>query len=229
MKVKLLEQRHCDVVKEMCEQHGTEKEVLTHHNSALEEKIVCLETEEARLRNDLLVAQKYSSSVEKENQALTGQVLLNCNPTKDRGIFVFSFQVSELQQLKEVLTEQVTILETEKQQYEFEREQVQVEPLLAQLSSLQIENSQLRDKNDEMVTEIESLNNKISAMRTRTSSPRQHEHSMDDVITCESITFGFKRRNDESPSKDLEALGIGILTLFIKNKKHVVAFLYRWY
>lgn len=123
-----------------------------------------------------------------------------------------------MQQLKEVLTEQVTILETEKQQYEYEREQVQVEPLLAQLSSLQIENSQLRDKNDEMVTEIESLNNKILAMRTRTSSPRHHEHSMEDVITCESITFGFKRRNDESPSKDLEALGIGIPTLFVLNK-----------
>lgn len=70
----MLEQRHCDVVKEMSEQHSSEKELLTHHNNALEEKILCLETEEARLRNDLLVAQKYSSSIEKENQALTGQV-----------------------------------------------------------------------------------------------------------------------------------------------------------
>lgn len=118
-------------------------------------------------------------------------------------------QVSELQQLKEVLTEQVSILESEKQQYEYEREQVQVEPLLAQLSSLQIENSQLRDKNDEMITEIESLNCKITTMRTRAPSPRALDQSMDDVVTCESITLGFKRRNDESPSKDLEALGIG--------------------
>lgn len=81
--MKLLEQRHCDIVKEMTEHHASEKEILAHHNNVFEEKIQCLEAEEARLRNDLLLAQKFSLTVEKENQTLTSQVLM----------FYFLFQV----------------------------------------------------------------------------------------------------------------------------------------
>lgn len=193
--VKLLEQRHSDIVKEISQQFTGEKEQLSHTNHSLEQKIMCLEAEEAKLRNNLLLAQEYSATVEKENHVLSGQV-------------------SELQQVKEVLTEQVSILENEKQNYEFENQQAQIEPLLKKLSALQIENSQLRDKNDEMLTEIESLNNQICVMRTKVSSTPNFlniEQSMEENISivCEGVGLGSKRRSDDSPSKDLNILGLG--------------------
>ncbi|KAK4875691.1 hypothetical protein RN001_012113 [Aquatica leii] len=193
--VKLIEQRHADVMKEVNEQFCGEKEKLTYTNQNLKQKILALEAEEAHLRNDLHLAQEYSVGIEKENQILNNQI-------------------SELQQVKAALSEQLNILENDKNNYEYENQQSQIEPLLQQLSSLQIENSQLRDKNDEMLTEIESLNNQITIMKCKGSNNsifHNLEQSMDEniFVVCEGVGLGSKRRSDDSPSKDLNVLGLG--------------------
>ncbi|KAJ3642346.1 hypothetical protein Zmor_025141 [Zophobas morio] len=192
--VKLMEQRHSDILKEITQQYANDKEHLSALNQTLEDKICSLEQEVNKLKNDLIVAQKYSNSIEKENHTL-------------------STQISELQQVKSLLTDQINTLECEKQKY-VEMEQEQIEPLLSKLSSLQLENAQLRDRNDEMVAEIESLSCQVSGLRAKVSSTPTYntlDQSMDENISviCEGVGLGAKRRSDYSPTKDGVLFGIG--------------------
>lgn len=204
--VKLLEQRHSDILKEINEQFANEKEQANLLNQTLQQKINCLENEEAKLRGELSLAKNYTATLEKDNQNLNDQIV-------------------ELQQVKTLLAEQITSLEGEKQKY---MEIEQIEPLLAKLSALQVENAQLRDKNDEMVSEIECLSNQINAMRAKVSSTptfegggggsQQNGGEGDISIICEGVGLGAKRRNDESPSKDIGLLGLGECFFFSFNK-----------
>lgn len=192
--VKLLEQRHTDILKELTDQFNGEKEHLSLVNKNLEEKISCLENEESKLQNDLELAQKYSSTLEKENLQLRSEI-------------------GELQKIKTALSEEISTLETEKQKCG-EMEKEQLEPLLSKLSMLQLENARLRDKNDEMLSEIESLSCQVAAMRSKVSSTPTYnnlEQSMEENISgiCEGHGTGAKRRNGDSPSKDLSVLGLG--------------------
>lgn len=194
--VKLIEQRHSDILKEITQQYTSDKEQLSALNQSLEQKIANLEMEVTKLKNDLIVAQKYSTTLEKENQNLSGQI-------------------SELQQVKNLLSEQINSLECEKQKY-VEMEQEQIEPLLTKLSNLQLENAQLRDKNDEMVAEIENLSCQVSSMRAKVASTPTYntlDESMEENISvvCEGVGLGAKRRSDYSPSKDSVLFGIGEL------------------
>lgn len=190
--VRLLEQRHADILKEINEQFVNEKEQTGLLNHRLEQKIVMLENEEAKLRNELLAVQKYSTTLEKDNQLLNEQI-------------------QELERVKDMLAEQIGMLEGERQKY---MEIEQIEPLLAKLSTLQVENSQLRDRNDEMVSEIEGLSNQISTLRAKMSSTpmlnaleQPTEENFSSI--CEGLGLGSKRRSDESPSKEIAALGLG--------------------
>nr|CAH7734877.1 unnamed protein product [Callosobruchus chinensis] len=206
--VKLLEQRHNDILKEITAQYSKDKEQLSVLNQALEEKIFTLEQEASKLKNDLLVAQKYSLTVEKDNQTLT-------------------VQITDLERDKCALSEQIGALENEKQKYsEMGREESKL--LLVKLNVLQTENSRLKDKNDEMVCEIECLSNQVASMRMKSSStptPSQHtlDHSMEENISfiCEGVGVGAKRRSDYSPSKDVTADGsprLGKLRKFHRSK-----------
>lgn len=195
--VRLLEQRHADILKDITEQCAAEKDQMSVLNRNLEERITSIESEEAKLRNDLNLAQKYLCSVEKENQNLSSQVV-------------------ELEEVRELLNEQVKLLENEKQKCH-ESEQMQIENLLTKLSALQLENTKLRDRNDEMQSEIESLSCEVTALRMRiaNSSGFNFENSsMEENISvvCDGVAgggHGSKRRSDDSPSKDLNVLGIG--------------------
>ena len=193
--VKLLEQRHADLLRDITEQYATEKDQLSALNKTLEGRINNLESEESKLRNDLDLAHKFIASVEKENQGLTSKV-------------------SELQQVQKVLSEQVKVLEAEKQKCH-EAEQVQIDSLLSKLSALQLENVKLRDRADEMQSEIESLSGENVALRLKISSTSLNSFNPEDVmeepvsVVCEAFGHGSKRRSDESPSKDLNLLGIG--------------------
>ncbi|XP_015838739.1 ninein homolog isoform X2 [Tribolium castaneum] len=192
--VRLIEQRHSDILKEITQQYAGDKEHLSALNQTLEAKICSLEQEVNKLKNDLVVAQKYSSTLEKENQNLSNQI-------------------SELQQVKSLLSDQINSLECEKQKY-VEMEQEQIEPLLTKLSTLQLENAQLRDRNDEMVAEIESLTCQVSSMRAKVASTPTYntlDQSMEENISvvCEGVGLGAKRRSDYSPTKDGVLFGIG--------------------
>lgn len=190
--VRLLEQRHNDILKEVTQQCASEKEQISSLNHKLEDKILNLEHEVGKLKNDLIIAQKYSSSLEKENQNLSGQI-------------------NELEQVKVVLSEQINTLEIDKQKY-IEMEQEQMEPLLEKLSNLQLENSQLRDKNDEMVAEIENLTCEVTSMRSKVNNTPTYstlDQSMEENNVCEGVGLGAKRRSDFSPTKDGVLFGIG--------------------
>lgn len=188
--VKLLEQRHADIIKEMKLQYSQDKEQLATMKDSLENRIMSLELEISKLKNDLLMAQEYSLNMEKENQNLSGKI-------------------KELCVDKDTLNEQIVVLENEKQKYsELGREENQM--LFSKLSALQLENSQLKDKNDEMLSEIESLSNLVATMRTKSSStptPSMNtlDQSMEENISiiCDGLGVGAKRRSDYSPSKDL--------------------------
>lgn len=195
--VRLLEQRHVDIMKELTEQLNGEKEHLTLLNQNLEEKIACLENEETKLRNDLQLTQNYTNSLEKENQSLRGEI-------------------NELQKIKAALSNEISVLESEKQK-RGEHEKEQLEPLLMKLSALQVENSDLRDKNDEMLSEIESLSSQVSNMRAKVSSTPDIEQFMDENVSAigDSVGLGAKRRNDDSPSKELSVFGICKFNIFI--------------
>ncbi|CAG9759741.1 unnamed protein product [Ceutorhynchus assimilis] len=192
--VKLLEQRHSDMIKDIASQYSKDKEQLNSINESLEEKISTLETETAKLKSDLIVAQNYSLNVEIENQKLSGQI---CELEKD----------------KELLVNKVGTLELEQQRIrDMEREESEL--LLSKLSALQIKNSELKDRNDEMESEIESLNNQVMSMKTKTSStPTRNYNTLDRSmeednisIIYEGVGLGAKRRSDCSPSKDVQLL-----------------------
>lgn len=208
--VKLLEQRHNDIMKEMKLQYSQDKEQLTAMKDSLQNRITTLEQEIMKLKNDLLMAQDYSLNMEKENQNLSGRI-------------------QELSEDKNNLSEQIVVLENEKQKYtEVGREENRM--LYNKLSALQMENSQLKDKNDEMLSEIESLSNLVSSMRTKSSStptPSMNtlDQSMEENISiiCDGVGVGAKRRSDYSPSKDLNLFSIGkffLITLacFLSSK-----------
>lgn len=188
--VKLLEQRHFDIMKDLKLQYSQDKEQLTTIKETLENRIMSLEQEISKLKNDLLMAQEYSLNMEKDNQNLTARI-------------------KELYEDKDGLSEQIVVLENEKQKYsDIGREENRM--LFTKLTALQLENSQLKDKNDEMLSEIESLSNLVATMRTKNSStptPSMNtlDQSMEENISiiCDGVAVGAKRRSDYSPTKDL--------------------------
>ncbi|KAL1491895.1 hypothetical protein ABEB36_012417 [Hypothenemus hampei] len=194
--VKLLEQRHADMLKEITLQCTKDKEQLNFINQSLEEKILTLESETVKLKNDLIVAQKYSLNVEKDNQNLNGKIF-------------------ELEKDKQILLDKVGHLENEKHKLK-EIERQESEMLLAKLTALQIKNSELKDRNDEMESEIESLTNQVMSMKTKASStPTRSYNTLDQSmeednisIIYETVGLGAKRRSDCSPSKDIHLMRI---------------------
>ncbi|XP_072388356.1 uncharacterized protein Nin [Diabrotica undecimpunctata] len=192
--VKLIEQRHSDILKEITAQFTKEKDHISTINQSLEDKISTLEQEVSKLKNDLSIAQKYSLNVEKENQGL-------------------SLKIAELERDRSLLSGQIDVLENEKLKLN-EMGQEENKVLMAKLTTLQMENAQLKDKNDEMVSEIESLSNKMASMRMKVSSTPTTVNTLDQSmeenisIICEGVGLGAKRRSDYSPSKDNLLFGI---------------------
>lgn len=191
--VRLLEQRHADILKELAEQYNGDKEHLVLLNKNLEQKIACLENEETKLRNDLQLTQNYMNTLETENQNLRGEI-------------------NEIKKRESTLTREINLLETEKQK-RCEHEKEQLEPLLTKLNNLQLENAKLRDKNDEMLSEIEHLNTQISTLKPKISSTpmfKEYDHLASSAnVSSDTVGLGAKRRNDESPSKELSVFGLG--------------------
>lgn len=98
--MKLLEQRHADMLRDITSQYSNDKEQLYVINKSLEDKIATLETETMKLKNDLTTAKKYSLNVEKENQTLSSRI---CGLEKDN----------------DLLNERIEMLESEKQKLRY--------------------------------------------------------------------------------------------------------------
>ncbi|KAF7285740.1 hypothetical protein GWI33_010159, partial [Rhynchophorus ferrugineus] len=211
--VKLLEQRHADMLRDITSQYSKDKEQLYVINKSLEDKIATLETETIKLKNDLTTAKKYSLNVEQENQTLSSRI---CGLEKDN----------------DLLNDRIEILESEKQKIR-EMEMEEREMLSAKLTALQIKNSELQDRNDEMESEIESLTYQVKNMKSKASSTPTRsfnilDPSMEDEnisVICEGVGLGSKRRSDCSPSKDIQLLSmtdgsprLGKLRKFYKSR-----------
>ncbi|XP_076250518.1 blastoderm-specific gene 25D isoform X2 [Rhynchophorus ferrugineus] len=193
--VKLLEQRHADMLRDITSQYSKDKEQLYVINKSLEDKIATLETETIKLKNDLTTAKKYSLNVEQENQTLSSRI---CGLEKDN----------------DLLNDRIEILESEKQKIR-EMEMEEREMLSAKLTALQIKNSELQDRNDEMESEIESLTYQVKNMKSKASSTPTRsfnilDPSMEDEnisVICEGVGLGSKRRSDCSPTDGSPRLG----------------------
>ncbi|ENN76140.1 hypothetical protein YQE_07313, partial [Dendroctonus ponderosae] len=173
--VKLLEQRHADMLRELTAQTGKDKEQLHSLNQALELRIDTLELEAGKLKGDLQIAQQYSMEVEREAQTLNSRI-------------------GDLNKDKQQLLERVGVLEADKLQLS-ELKRQESEMLLAQLTTLQMKTSQLKDRNDEMEAEIETLMTmKGKANCTPTRSFNTLDQSMEE-----------EEEEDEVPSRPAPA------------------------
>lgn len=209
--VRLLEQRHSEVLKEITSQFTNDKEQMSILTSKLEKRVVTLENEETKLKTTIQAIETYNTSLEKENQLL-------------------GTKITELEQIKNILTERVTLLENDcRKMSDLEQEHSEMEPLLKQISVLQQENAELRDKNDELCTEVETLSSQVATMRVKlTSTPslnisgsseenvsliyegmrvspkREIERSLSSEIVPENLSLGAVKRRVDSPSKDIQ-------------------------
>ncbi|XP_017779108.1 PREDICTED: blastoderm-specific protein 25D isoform X2 [Nicrophorus vespilloides] len=182
--VKLLEQRHADLVKEVTEQFLVDKKKLTEVNHNLEGKIRTLETEEARIREDLHNAQLYTKCIDAENHELLEKI-------------------DEYEQKQQILKEKICELEEDKIRiHETEAEKSQ--DLMLQMAELQKQNSSLRDEHDEIVSRLENLSNKSKLCGTVPVSVNLEN----DMEILESLALGGKRRSDDCTNDDFNSLDI---------------------
>lgn len=192
-KIRLLEQRHHETVKELTSQLAFEREQLSCANAVLEKRIQALEAEDGKVKAEIgrLAEENDGLRVEQENlvKELTELLEKNIKLNKD---------IAELE-------------ENNRNDLDdgFDRkDDLEVLELIEKISILQDENTQLRDKNDEFTAEIESLNLELAKFKlkrsgiSRTSSLEASPGVVggDSGIGEESSSAARKRQGD-SPSK----------------------------
>lgn len=164
--MKMMEQKHNDILRQVSEQFNIDKEHISTLNQNLQQKIELLENEELKLRNELKSAQSYANSVEVENQTMV-------------------LHIGELNNAKQNLSDQVVQLESEKMNGEAAQK---LNVLVAQLSALHLKNSELRDRNDEMASEIQSLNREISILHNVNGRKQDLTNNLDDSLKRNNST-----------------------------------------
>ncbi|EDS42568.1 blastoderm specific protein 25d [Culex quinquefasciatus] len=192
-KIRLLEQRHHETVKELTSQLAYEREQLSCSNAVLEKRIQALEAEDGKSKTEMgrLSEENDGLRTEQENlvKELTELLEKNIKLNKD---------IAELE-------------ENNRNDLDdgFDRkDDLEVLELIEKISILQDENTQLRDKNDEFTAEIESLNLELAKFKlkrsgiSRTSSLEASPGvaSADGGVGEESSSAARKRQGD-SPSK----------------------------
>lgn len=199
--IRLLEQRHSDIVRELTTQLATDREHWSHLNAKLESRIKTLETDEAKLRSDMAAIQSENSALENEHTHMQQKVAN-----------VLDQNVKLNHQLLDVVERQHN-----EDSYKSDKESTEVQHLLEKIAVLQIENANLRDKNDELVTEVEEKCLEISKMKVARKAavpppapPEQlSQHQIDELdetsedidhTSNSSLVAATKRRGD-SPSK----------------------------
>uniref|UniRef100_A0A182NE74 EF-hand domain-containing protein n=1 Tax=Anopheles dirus TaxID=7168 RepID=A0A182NE74_9DIPT len=187
-KIRHLEQRHHETVKELSSQLAFEREQLSHANAMLEQRIQTLEGEESKLKADMARLSEENEELRQDQENLTKEItdLLEKNIKLNRDI-------AELE-------------ENNRNDYADEdecgfvrKDSEEVLDLIDRISLLQSENTGLRDKNDELSVEIEMLNVELSKFKLKRCTA-----VADDLSTPTgegpSSSAAVKRRGD-SPSK----------------------------
>uniref|UniRef100_A0A182QM03 Blastoderm-specific protein 25D n=1 Tax=Anopheles farauti TaxID=69004 RepID=A0A182QM03_9DIPT len=187
-KIRQLEQRHHETVKELSSQLAFEREQLSHANAMLEQRIQALESEESKLKADMARMSEENEELRQDQENLTKEItdLLEKNIKLNRDI-------AELE-------------ENNRNDYADEdecgfvrKDSEEVLDLIDRISLLQSENTGLRDKNDELSVEIETLNVELNKFKLKRCPPVVDDLSAP-IGEGPSSSAAVKRRGD-SPSK----------------------------
>uniref|UniRef100_A0A182JW17 EF-hand domain-containing protein n=1 Tax=Anopheles christyi TaxID=43041 RepID=A0A182JW17_9DIPT len=187
-KIRHLEQRHHETVKELSSQLAFEREQLSHANAMLETRIQTLEGEEGKLKTEMSRLSEENEELRQDQENLTKEItdLLEKNIKLNRDI-------AELE-------------ENNRNDYADDddcgfvrKDSDEVLDLIDRISLLQNENTGLRDKNDELNAEIETLNVELSKFKLKRCTTVADDLSATpgDGPACSAA---IKRRGD-SPSK----------------------------
>ncbi|XP_055539809.1 blastoderm-specific protein 25D isoform X2 [Wyeomyia smithii] len=192
-KIRLLEQRHHETVKELTSQLAFEREQLSGANAALEKRIHALEVEESRQKVEIGRLTDENDSLRLEQENLTKEM-------------------AELLEKNIRLNKDITELE-ENNRNDIDdgfgrKDDVEVLELIEKISLLQDENTELKDKNDELSVEIETLGVELAKFKlkrsgvSRTSTLEVSPVVVESAGVCgdENASAARKRQGD-SPSK----------------------------
>ncbi|XP_049282383.1 blastoderm-specific protein 25D isoform X2 [Anopheles funestus] len=187
-KIRLLEQRHHETVKELTSQLAFEREQLSHANAMLEKRIQTLEAEEGKLKSEMSRLSEENDELRQDQENLTKEItdLLEKNIKLNRDI-------AELE-------------ENNRNDYADDddcgfvrKDSEEVLDLIDRISLLQNENTGLRDKNDELSAEIEMLTVELGKFKLKRTTV-----VVDDLSAASgdgpASSAAIKRRGD-SPSK----------------------------
>ncbi|XP_053661600.1 blastoderm-specific protein 25D [Anopheles marshallii] len=188
-KIRHLEQRHHETVKELTSQLAFEREQLSHANAMLEKRIQALENEEGKLKTEMSRLAEENDELRQDQENLTKEItdLLEKNIKLNRDI-------AELE-------------ENNRNDYADDddcgfvrKDSEEVLDLIDRISLLQNENTGLRDKNDELSAEIEMLTVELSKFKLKRSTAVGDDLSVAAIGDGPTSSAAIKRRGD-SPSK----------------------------
>ncbi|XP_055595694.1 blastoderm-specific protein 25D isoform X2 [Uranotaenia lowii] len=192
-KIRLLEQRHHETVKEMTEQLALEREQLTCANALLEKRIRALEADEGRLKTEMGRLSDENDGLRVEQESLTKELteILEKNIKLNRDI-------AELE-------------ENNRNDFDDEsfgrKDDREVLELIEKISLLQSENTELRDKSDEQSAEIEMLSAELARFKlkrsvvNRTSSLEVSPVVVEVTGGVDENASAARKRQGDSPSK----------------------------
>ncbi|XP_058826455.1 ninein isoform X2 [Topomyia yanbarensis] len=191
-KIRMLEQRHNETIKELSSQLAHEREQLSSVSTGMEKRIRALETEEAKQKAEIgrLTAENKSLQVEQDNLTKELTDMLDKN-------IKLNNHMAEL---------------VENNRNDFDdgiggKDDPEVLELSNKISLLRLENKDLKDKNDELSAEIESLNFELTKFKlkrssvNRTSTLEMSPVVLDTTGCVEENASAARKRQGDSPSK----------------------------
>ncbi|XP_005180216.1 blastoderm-specific protein 25D isoform X3 [Musca domestica] len=189
--IRLLEQKHAGVVRDLTARLASDRENWCNLNSRLEARIKSFEQDEIRFKTELELVRKENEDLESEQHKMQKQI-------------------TELLEKNIELQRELTDMDEKKHagQYRESHDKSmadeEVLTLVDKISKLQLENCNLRDKNDELMAEVESLHHELNKMKIKSkkslASPEEATVSNQEESDSNSGNTATKRRGD-SPTK----------------------------
>ncbi|XP_061388737.1 blastoderm-specific protein 25D [Musca vetustissima] len=189
--IRLLEQKHAGVVRDLTARLASDRENWCNLNSRLEARIKTFEQDEIKLKTELELVRKENEDLESEQHKMQKQI-------------------TELLEKNIELQRELTDMDEKKHdgQYRESHDKSvaddEVLTLVEKISKLQLENCNLRDKNDELMAEVESLHHEMNKMKIKSkkamASPEEATASNQEESDTNSGSTATKRRGD-SPTK----------------------------
>lgn len=189
--IRLLEQKHAGVVRDLTARLASDRENWCNLNSRLEARIKSFEQDEIRFKTELELVRKENEDLESEQHKMQKQI-------------------TELLEKNIELQRELTDMDEKKHagQYRESHDKSmadeEVLTLVDKISKLQLENCNLRDKNDELMAEVESLHHELNKLKIKSkkslASPEEATVSNQEESDSNSGNTATKRRGD-SPTK----------------------------